>query len=147
MMFMEFARSASKRATCFRLNVGAVLVANDKEVLSIGYNGPPSGEPHCTGVGCAPYGSGCTRSVHAEVNALTIGLPRVQEESGLTLYVTTSPCGGCAMSIIHAGVRRVVYEAEYRDTGPLELLGQASVRVERLLPNGQRIDFATKDLI
>lgn len=153
MMFMEFARSASKRATCFRLNVGAVLVVNDKEVLSIGYNGPPSGEPHCTGTGCAPPGSGCRRSVHAEVNALQMGLPKAQfgdlleVDDLLTLYVTTSPCGGCATSIIHAGVRRVVYEAEYRDTGPLELLSQAGVRVERLLPSGQRIDFATKDLI
>lgn len=151
---MEFARTASKRATCFRLNVGAVLVANDKEVLSIGYNGPASGEPHCSGAGCAPPGSGCTRSVHAEVNALKIGLPKAQraleigdEHDMLTLYVTTSPCGGCAQSIIHAGVRRVVYEGEYRDTGPLDRLVLASVRVERLLPNGQRIDFETKDLV
>ena len=153
-LFMEFARSASKRATCFRLNVGAVLVANDKEVLSIGYNGPPAGEPHCSGAGCAPSGSGCVRSVHAEVNALTIGLPRAtraleigDEHDYLSLYVTTSPCGGCATSIIHAGVRRVVYEAEYRDTGPLILLLNAGIRCERLLPNGQRIDFETKDLI
>jgi dCMP deaminase len=148
MMFMEFARTASKRATCFRLNVGAVLVANDKEVLSIGYNGPASGEPHCSGVGCAPPGSGCQRSIHAEVNALRIGLPRVWDvQDMLTLYVTTSPCSGCAQSIIHAGVRRVVYEGEYRDTEPLELLSQFFVRVERLLPNGQRIDFTTKDIV
>jgi dCMP deaminase len=125
-----------------------VLVANDKEILAIGYNGPPSGEPHCHGAGCALPGSGCTRSVHAEVNALKIGLSKVLPgDEMLTLYVTTSPCGGCSTSIIRAGVRRVVYEAEYRDTGPLELLSNAGVSVERLLPNGQRIDFLTKDLI
>jgi deoxycytidylate deaminase len=49
--FMEMAHIVSKRSTCKRRKVGAILV-KDKHILSTGYNGAPKGLKHCTDVGC-----------------------------------------------------------------------------------------------
>ena len=67
LMFMMMAEAAARRSTCRRLNVGAILTYQNN-VVSIGYNGPPPGEPHCYGGDCGvPM---CTRSIHAEFNAI-----------------------------------------------------------------------------
>ena len=49
--FMEMAHVVSKRSTCLRRRVGAILV-KDKHILSTGYNGAPKGHKHCSIVGC-----------------------------------------------------------------------------------------------
>ena len=49
--FMEIAEVVSKRSTCLRRKVGAVLV-KDRQILATGYNGTPKGLPHCEVVGC-----------------------------------------------------------------------------------------------
>jgi len=49
--FMEIAKVVAKRSTCLRNHVGAVIV-RDKRILTTGYNGAPSGLPHCLDIGC-----------------------------------------------------------------------------------------------
>ena len=49
--FMEMAHVVSKRSTCLRRKVGAILV-KDRHILSTGYNGAPKGLKHCKEVGC-----------------------------------------------------------------------------------------------
>ena len=49
--FMEIAHVVAKRSTCLRRKVGAVIV-KDKHILTTGYNGAPSGMPHCLDIGC-----------------------------------------------------------------------------------------------
>ena len=49
--FMELALVVSKRSTCLRQKVGAIIV-KDKRILATGYNGAPSGMAHCLDVGC-----------------------------------------------------------------------------------------------
>ncbi|MDZ4182212.1 MAG: deaminase, partial [Candidatus Cloacimonadaceae bacterium] len=75
--FMEMAILASKRSTCLRRHVGAVLVRNN-QILSTGYNGSPKGIAHCAEAGClraqlnVPSGEKheLCRGVHAEQNAI-----------------------------------------------------------------------------
>ncbi|HOP71584.1 MAG TPA: deaminase, partial [Bacillota bacterium] len=75
--FMEVAQVVSRRSTCLRRNVGAVIV-KDKRILATGYNGAPSGLPHCIEVGClreqlgVPSGQRheMCRGLHAEQNAI-----------------------------------------------------------------------------
>lgn len=68
---MDVAEIIARRGTCPKKQVGAVLVAVDNTIISTGYNGAPSGLPHCLDVGCllSPAGK-CMRAVHAEMNAL-----------------------------------------------------------------------------
>lgn len=123
--FLTLAQHAASRATCPRLSVGAVAVRN-KRVLSTGYNGTASGEPHCQHEAETP----CTEAVHAEINALD---PRFGPYDGATLYLTISPCARCQQRIIDAGVVRVVYREPYR-IHDVTLLEQAGIDVEHKRP-------------
>lgn len=138
-MYMEIARTVSKRSTCHRLNVGAVITA-DNRLVSTGYNGSAPGDAHCAGDGC-PLSStgGCTRARHAEWNAIMY-LPleyrnRLHTEK-LVIYCTHSPCPRCAEHLINADIRRVVYEVPYRDTSAVEGLVSGGIEVLRYSPSG-----------
>lgn len=109
--FMDIAHMVKERSTCPRLKVGAVLV-RDKRIRATGYNGSPSGIQHCDEVGCLMVHNHCKRAIHAEVNAIMQSSP--EEREGATIYVTAEPCMDCAKAIIGSGVKRVVYDKQYK---------------------------------
>lgn len=116
---MLMAWAASLRATCCRRKVGAVLVTETEAIYS-GRNGAPRGLPHCTERhgGCEMDNGHCAASVHAEINAVIKAARSGGRTDGATLYTTASPCRSCMGALINAGVRRVVYAAEYRTADP-----------------------------
>lgn len=130
--FLALAEAASTRATCTRLQVGCVLV-RDRQLVSTGFCGSLPGDAHCIDVGCqlGPSG-GCTRTSHAEANAIALAARSGIALDGCEAYVTHSPCMACARLLVMAGVRRVVYAREYRDTSPLDVLRNAGVMVEHV---------------
>lgn len=136
-MFMQIAHVVAQRSDCKRLNVGAVLVKNNR-IISIGYNGSPSGELHCWDRNCQGMPGQCG-TIHAEHNAIQHCLIKT---SGLTLYVTHSPCPECAELIIKSGIREVYYGVEYRETHPLGILWHSHINVAKVLPNGVVIEWA-----
>lgn len=122
--FMSLAQAASTRSTCSRLQVGAVLVA-DNRVMGTGFNGAPSGMDHCDHT----FRDGpCEISVHAEVNALLFA-QRIG--FGCELYVTHAPCFQCAKLILNTGVSRVVFRELYKSDRGVLLLGNQGLEVER----------------
>ena len=146
---MEIAQVVAKRSTCMRLNVGAIIV-QDRRIVSIGYNGAPSGAPHCLGNSC-PGKHHCHETIHAEDNALRHLPPILHQETEdsplLDLYVTDSPCEACFQKIIdHGGVRRIFFGTPYRINDHLMGHGQ-NIKVYRVLPAGYVIDWETKDLV
>jgi len=118
--FLSLASAAATRSTCLHRQVGCVMV-RDKRILCTGYNGSPSGAPHCLDVGCARDGvpSGerldLCRAVHAEANSLAQAAMHGIALKGATAYVTIRPCANCMRLLIQAGVERVVWEGEYPD--------------------------------
>lgn len=150
-MFMQMARSASLRSTCFRLNVGAIVV-RDNNPIAIGWNGQEPGAAHCAGNDCPGVVPGKCGTIHAEVNALkkaeTLLLGRSRKP--LDLYCTDSPCGSCVETIIRARssimLCRVFYETPYRDMTALgRLLGITEVYM--VSPAGYIIDHFTRKVI
>jgi len=137
--FIQIARYVSTRTTCLRRSVGAVLV-RDKRILSTGYNGAPSGVPHCAEVGCLretmriPSGERheLCRGLHAEMNALIQAALHGVTTKGATLYCTTTPCSLCARMLINAGIIEVVALEGYPDELARDLLQQAGVRLRVL---------------
>lgn len=122
-MLMSIAGVVAERSTCNRLHVGAVI-ARDSRVISMGYNGPPSGLPHCS------HGNGgpCDEAVHAEANAVAFAARYGMSVDGATMYVTNSPCVTCAKLIINCGLSSVYFEVSYRDPAGVVLLTTAGVR-------------------
>jgi dCMP deaminase len=119
--------------------VGALLV-KDKYIVSTGYNGAPSGSPHCEDIGCLrqqlniPSGERheLCRAVHAEQNAITQAAFFGASTNGSTMYVTCQPCVICAKMMINAGIKKVVYIEGYDDTLSLDMLEEAGVEVVQL---------------
>jgi len=134
--FMEIAKVVSKRSTCLRQNVGAVIV-RDKRILSTGYNGAPMGLPHCLDIGClreqlnVPSGERheLCRAVHAEQNAIIQAAYHGVSIKGAILYTTHQPCIMCAKMIINAGIKKVIYGSEYADERGIEFLKEAGIEI------------------
>lgn len=127
-MLMGVAQVMALRATCNRLHVGAVI-SRQGRVISTGYNGAPSGLPHCSTETCNVEHP-CTTTSHAESGAIAHAARHGIALDGATLHVTACPCLGCAKLIINSGIKRVVYLTPYRKVDGLELLGLAGIEVE-----------------
>ena len=130
--FMEMAFLVSKRSTCLRRRVGAVIV-RDKHVISTGYNGSPRGTKHCEELGCIrqqmniPSGTRheLCRGVHAEQNAITQAAYFGTSVANATIYTTTFPCSMCAKILIN----EVVYADGYVDDLSKKLFAETNIKV------------------
>lgn len=139
--FIEMAILASKRSTCLRRKVGAIIV-KDKRLLATGYNGVPSGITHCDVTGClreklnVPSGERheLCRGLHAEQNAIIQAALHGVSIDGATLYCTTLPCIICAKMIINSGIRKILYLEGYADSLTEEMLDEA--KIERVKIGG-----------
>jgi dCMP deaminase len=139
--FLEIAKTASKRGSCFRgKKVGAVLV-KDKQILSTGYNGAPKGVENCLELGkCIRdekrLASGerleFCRATHAEANALAQAAFQGVATKGATLYATHFPCVLCTKLLINAGVNEIVYTEEENDELSKGFLEEAGVKIRKI---------------
>lgn len=130
-MLMDMAVVAAARGTCARLRVGAII-ANNGRSLSMGYNGAPSGMPHCNHTMDEDPAIGCTRVVHAEANAIVWAARFGVTVDGTEMFTTHMPCLGCANLIINAGIMRVVYSIDYRDRSGHDLLVTLGIEVDKI---------------
>lgn len=146
-MFSQICSVVAQRSTCLRSQVGALIV-KDGRIVSMGYNGPVSGMPACSkpddlhqvliiagalepsGTEC--MGPACTRSLHAETNAIAFAARAGVSVEGCTMYCSMSPCINCAKVIVNSGIKELKYLEEYRDTSGLELLEKAGIKIEHL---------------
>jgi|SRR5208337_4018400 len=139
--FMEITRLVVSRSTCLRRQVGAVIV-KDKKILATGYNGAPSGLPHCLEVSCLREEMGIPsgerhelcRGLHAEQNAIIQAAYYGVSINGATLYCTNLPCIICTKMLINAGIARVVYEQGYADPLSAQMWEGSKVIVEQFQP-------------
>lgn len=127
---MSVAMIMSRRSTCLRKQVGAVL-AREGRILSTGYAGVPSGVPHCH-PGICNVEQPCTRTIHAEANAILYAARQGTETEGADLYTTVSPCPECAKMIVAAGIRRVYFYEAYRLTEGIDYLQAQNIYVEQV---------------
>ena len=112
--FMGIAQQVSKRSTCDRKNVGAVIV-RDKVILSTGYNGSIRGVKHCDEIGHLIENGHCVRTVHAEVNAVAQSAMNGTEIKNSNIYLTASPCWPCFKVIVNSGIKKIYFGEFYRD--------------------------------
>lgn len=102
--FIEVARLVASRSKDPSTKVGAIIVDNEKRIVSTGYNGFPRGvldDPTRYGDRALKY----EMVIHAEANAILFSHGRAQHSS---IYCTMFPCSRCAGFIIQSGIRRVV---------------------------------------
>jgi len=132
--FMEITQLVSKRSTCLRRKVGALIV-KDKQILTTGYNGAPCGLSHCLEIGClreknriiSGERQELCRGLHAEQNAIVQAALCGVNIKGSILYCTNQPCITCAKMIINSGINKIVYKEKYPDNLAREMLKEAGV--------------------
>ncbi|MEW6069243.1 MAG: cytidine/deoxycytidylate deaminase family protein [Candidatus Thermoplasmatota archaeon] len=136
--FMGMAQLASKRSTCLRRQVGAIIV-KEKRVLATGYNGAPKGLKHCSEVGCVrkelkvpeTQRHEICRGLHSEQNAIIQAALFGVSIKDSTLYTTHFPCSVCAKMLINADIKEIVYGEDYVDELSKKLLEESGIKVRQ----------------
>src|SRR6056300_1045314 len=103
--YMDVAERFAQLSSAQRLHVGAIIVKDDR-IISIGYNGMPSGWDNvCENV----LEDGSLKSkpevLHAEMNALMKLAKSNESGNQSTMFITHAPCLNCAKGIYQAGIK------------------------------------------
>jgi dCMP deaminase len=118
--FMKIAKEVATRSNCVKRKVAAVIV-KDKRIVSTGYNGTPRGVKNCNEGGC-PRCNNFTEAgtkldeclcSHGEENAIVQASYHGVGLKDSIIYTTFSPCMTCSKMIINAGIKKVVFNADY----------------------------------
>ena len=134
--YMDVAERFAQLSSARRLQVGAIVVKDDR-IISIGYNGMPSGWDNC----CEEIISEVWEDpdlhnlktkaevLHAETNAIAKLAKSGESGLGATMFVTHAPCIDCAKLVYQSGIATVYYKNAYRSTQGLLFLEKSGVEV------------------
>tara|TARA_R100000995_G_C3478290_1_gene122280 strand:+ start:1402 stop:1857 length:456 start_codon:yes stop_codon:yes gene_type:complete len=133
--YMETAYAFAECSTARRLKVGCIVV-KDERIISIGYNGTPSGwdnncesELYSTDVDEQPKLVTRPQVLHAESNAIAKLARATESGEGATIVCTHAPCLQCAKLILQSGIVCVIFSEEYRSSEGLDFLREGNVQV------------------
>ena len=131
--YMKTAEVFAECSTATRLHVGAIIV-KDERIISIGYNGTPSGwdnncEDFLSDDGEVIQNVTKTKPevLHAETNAIAKLAKFDGSGSGSVLFVTHAPCLDCAKLVFQAGISSVYYRNSYRNNDGVDFLAKAGL--------------------
>ena len=126
--FSKIVMTTSERSPCERLQVGCLLV-NENRIVSQGYNGFLPGCPHESIV----RDNHEQATLHAEQNALMDCAKRGVSCNGCTAYITHFPCIICTRLLLAGGVKKIKYVNDYKNDDLVKkFTEQCNVCVEKL---------------
>ena len=126
--FKEIVQVTSKRSACERLQVGCILVKNNR-IIAQGYNGFLPGCPHESKVRDGHEQA----TIHAEQNAITDCAKRGVSTEGSTAYITHYPCINCMKFLLAAGIVHIFYIHDYKNDKLVPYFSEISkVSVEQI---------------
>jgi dCMP deaminase len=134
--YMDVAQRFSELSSAKRLQVGAIVVKDDR-IISIGYNGMPSGwDNNCEDYIQLSDDSITTKTkpevIHAEANAIAKLARGNESGDGSTMFLTHAPCIDCAKQMYAMGVKSVYYRDSYKNTDGLTFLEKCSIMVSKV---------------
>ena len=135
--YMKTAEVFAELSSARRLHVGAIVVKDDR-IISIGYNGMPSGwDNDCEDQIYDEDGFHITLKtkpevLHAETNAIAKLAKSTESGLGATLFVTHAPCLECSKLVYQSGINSVYYRNNYRSQDGIQFLEKAGVSVEKI---------------
>ena len=138
--YMTCAQTFAELSHCERAKVGCIIV-KDNRIISIGYNGMPSGWDNCCeDIYIEPDGhSSSLRSkpevLHAEANAIAKLAQCAETATGASLFCTHMPCMDCAKLIHQSGISEVYYHIDYlaRKGSGKEFMQKSGIKLEQVL--------------
>lgn len=124
---MRVAEIYSQLSYCERLKVGCIIV-KDGRIISIGYNGTPSGWVNV----CEVNNVTKKEVLHAETNAIAKLAKSQESGDGSSMFITHAPCIECAKLIYQSGIDHVYYKELYRSYDGIDFLIQCNILVEKI---------------
>ena len=132
--YMQTAETFGSLSTAKRLQVGAIVV-KDNRIISIGYNGMPSGWSNdCEDlyiVDDVPTLKTKPEVIHAEANAISKLAKCNESGDKASIYITHAPCIDCAKLIYSSGIIKVIYKNKYRSEDGINFLRECGLEVEQ----------------
>ncbi len=126
--FSKIVMTTSERSPCERLQVGCLLV-KDNRIVSQGYNGFLPGCPHESIV----RNNHEQATLHAEQNALIDCAKRGVSCEGCLAYITHYPCIICTRLLLAAGIKEIKYLSDYKnDELVMKFTKQCNVDITKL---------------
>lgn len=125
--YMDVAERFAQLSSAKRLQVGAIVVKDDR-IISIGYNGMPSGWDNV----CEHDNKTRPEVLHAESNAIAKLASSHESGKNATLVCTHAPCIDCAKLIYQSGIAAVYYKHDYRSIQGIEFLVKSNVRIVKV---------------
>ena len=126
--FKEIVLVTAKRSSCERLNVGCILV-KDNRIIAQGYNGFLPGCPHKSII----RDNHEQATLHAEQNALIDCAKRGVSCKGSTVYITHYPCIICCRLLLAAEVKDIKYLNDYKNDELVEIFTkQCDVSINKI---------------
>jgi dCMP deaminase len=134
--YMDVAERFAQLSSARRLHVGAIVVKDDR-IISIGYNGMPSGwDNDCEDVIQHSDDTVTLKSksevLHAETNAIAKLAKSTESGVNATMFITHSPCLDCAKLIFQSGISNVFYRDSYRSEDGIQFLTKSNVIVKQI---------------
>ena len=134
--YMDVAERFAELSSARRLHVGAIVVKDDR-IISIGYNGMPSGwDNDCEDKVWTQDGDYTLKTkpevLHAETNAIAKLAKSNESGMGATMFITHAPCLDCAKLIYQSGIGSVLYRNSYRDTSGVTFLEKSGIQVTQV---------------
>lgn len=108
--FKEIVQVTAKRSPCERLQVGCLLVKENR-IVSQGYNGFLPGCQHQSILRDGHEQA----TVHAEQNAISDCAKRGVSCEGCTAYITHYPCIICCRILLASGITKIKYINDYHN--------------------------------
>lgn len=105
--FMEIAKNISNWSKDPKRKVGSIIVGNDKEIISTGYNGLPRNVDDEKNERYEKPDK-IYYVEHAERNAIYNAARLGIKTMNCDLYTTLYPCSDCARAIIQSGIKRII---------------------------------------
>lgn len=142
--FMGIALLSAQRSKDPSTQVGVCIVSRENKILSVGYNGMPTG---CRDDDMPWERSGARLETkypfvcHAELNAI---LNCETSLKGSRIYTSLFPCNECAKAIIQSGISEVVYLSDkYADTDDTKaskiMFNMTGVAYKRYIPTERAV--------
>ena len=143
--FMSVAKLAGLRSKDPNSQVGSCIVSRDNKILSMGYNGFPTG---CSDDEFPWERDGDALNTkyvfvtHSELNAILNYRGGSLENA--KIYVSLFPCNECAKAIIQSGIKEVIYDCDkYSDSPSViaskRMMKAAGVTFRKYQSSGRKI--------
>src|SRR5210317_1944171 len=136
--YMDTAERFAALSTAKRLQVGAIVV-KDNRIISIGYNGMPTGwDNECEyptewdDLGNVLNTKTKPAVIHAEANAIAKLAAAAEGGKDADMYITHAPCLDCAKQIYTMGIKSVYYKNKYRNEAGIQFLEKCNIEVRQI---------------